>query len=245
MLILESNLLLTSVHAQDVTITVDATVNNRIVSPYIYAKNETSDKPVIDSSAPQAPSKIDGYTGLFMNPWPQVNGYLLPNYWYTKFEYNTECGPNGEQLNANGFSTQKTGIARNPIIFADVPDMSIVRIGNTYYMSSTTMHMSPGVPIMKSNDLVNWQIVNYAYDILDNVDELMLNNGKNAYGKGTWASSIRYHKIPFTSAHFRKQPERLTYFRPVISKKDPGKYLLSARVFTTIPCFSTMMAVFI
>jgi exo-1,4-beta-D-glucosaminidase len=50
------------------------------------------------SSATQAPSKIDGYTGLFMGPWPQVYGYLPPSYWYTKLEFNTECGPNGEQL---------------------------------------------------------------------------------------------------------------------------------------------------
>ena len=56
--------------------------------------------------------------------------------------------------------------AQNPIIFADVPDMSIIRVGDTYYMSSTTMHMSPGVPIMKSKDLVNWEIVNYAYNTL-------------------------------------------------------------------------------
>jgi beta-xylosidase len=83
--------------------------------------------------------------------------------------------------------------ARNPVIFADVPDLSLVRVGDTYYMSSTTMHMSPGVPIMKSKDLINWQIVNYAYDILENVDALTFNNEKNAYGKGTWASSIRYH----------------------------------------------------
>jgi beta-xylosidase len=42
----------------------------------------------------------------------------------------------------------------------------MIRVGDTYYMSSTTMHMSPGVPIMKSEDLVNWEIVNYAYQIL-------------------------------------------------------------------------------
>ena len=51
--------------------------------------------------------------------------------------------------------------ARNPVIFADVPDMSIVRVDKTYYMSSTTMHLSPGVPIMKSTDLVNWKLINY------------------------------------------------------------------------------------
>src|SRR6186713_1626662 len=60
--------------------------------------------------------------------------------------------------------------AKNPIIFADVPDMSMVRTGNTYYMSSTTMHMSPGVPIMKSKDLANWQLINYAYDTLADID---------------------------------------------------------------------------
>jgi exo-1,4-beta-D-glucosaminidase len=50
------------------------------------------------SSATQAPGKIDGHTGLFMGPWPKVYGYLPPNYWYSKLEFNTECGPNGEQL---------------------------------------------------------------------------------------------------------------------------------------------------
>jgi beta-xylosidase len=84
--------------------------------------------------------------------------------------------------------------AHNPIIFADVPDMSIIRVGDTYYMSSTTMHMSPGLPIMKSTDLVNWKMVNYAYDTLANMDELNLDNGKSTYGRGSWASCIRYHK---------------------------------------------------
>jgi len=87
--------------------------------------------------------------------------------------------------------------AKNPILFADVPDASMIRVGNAYYMSSTTMHMSPGVPIMKSTDLVNWKLVNYAYDTLGNVDALNLENGKSAYGRGSWASCIRYHKGKF------------------------------------------------
>jgi beta-xylosidase len=82
---------------------------------------------------------------------------------------------------------------QNPIIFADVPDVSMIRVGNNYYMSSTTMHMSPGVPIMKSTDLVNWKIINYAYDILADIPELNLTDGKNAYSKGSWASSLRFH----------------------------------------------------
>ena len=92
--------------------------------------------------------------------------------------------------------------AHNPIIFADVPDASILRVGDNYYMSSTTMHMSPGLPIMKSKDLVNWQLIGYAYDTLANVDELNLENGKSSYGRGSWASCIRYHKGSYDVSTF-------------------------------------------
>jgi len=92
--------------------------------------------------------------------------------------------------------------AQNPIIFADVPDISVVRVGGSYYMSSTTMHMCPGVPIMKSNDLVNWNLVNYAYQTLGDNDALNLNNGRNAYGRGSWASCIRYHNETFYVSTF-------------------------------------------
>ena len=95
-------------------------------------------------------------------------------------------------------NAQEPGVkARNPILWADVPDPSVIRVGNTYYMSSTTMHMNPGVPIMKSDDLVNWEIVNYAYDILADNDAMALRNGQDAYGRGSWASSIRYHQDTF------------------------------------------------
>jgi beta-xylosidase len=92
--------------------------------------------------------------------------------------------------------------AHNPIIFADVPDMSMIRVGDTYFMSSTTMHMSPGVPIMKSKDLINWQIVSYCYDTLVSNDDMNLENGKSTYGKGSWASSIRYHNGTFYVSTF-------------------------------------------
>ncbi len=87
--------------------------------------------------------------------------------------------------------------ARNPIIWADVSDPSVIRVGDAYYMSSTTMHMNPGVPIMKSSDLVDWKTVNYAYDILANNDAMNLRNGQDAYGRGSWASSLRYHDDTF------------------------------------------------
>lgn len=92
--------------------------------------------------------------------------------------------------------------ARNPIIWADVPDVSVIRVGDNYYMSSTTMHMSPGLPIMKSRDLVNWELLGYAYDTLVDNDPMNLNSGQNAYGRGSWASSLRFHEGQFFVSTF-------------------------------------------
>ena len=80
----------------------------------------------------------------------------------------------------------------NPMIFADVPDLDIIRVDDTYYMVSTTMHFAPGCGIMKSNDLVNWEIVNYAYDEIDEGDQFRLLNGQSDYSQGSWAANLRY-----------------------------------------------------
>lgn len=115
--------------------------------------------------------------------------------------------------------TAQVKTAQNPIIFADVPDVSMIRVGDTYYMSSTTMHMNPGVPVMRSKDLVNWEIVSYTYSTLGDNDALTLNNGKNAYGRGTWASCIRYHNGTFYVSSFSSTTGK-TY---IWSTKDIGK----------------------
>ena len=104
-------------------------------------------------------------------------------------------------FNLNNLHAKGKG-ALNPIINADVPDLSMIRVGNTYYMSSTTMHMNPGVPIMKSKDLVNWELVNYAYDTLANIDATNLINGKTDYGRGSWASCLRYHNNTYYVSTF-------------------------------------------
>jgi beta-xylosidase len=113
--------------------------------------------------------------------------------------------------------------AHNPIIYADVPDISIIRVGNTYYMSSTTMHMSPGVPIMKSTDLVNWKLVSYAYDILDDTDDLNLNNGKSSYGRGSWASSLRYHNGVYYVSTFAGNTGKTYIYTTHNIEKGPWK----------------------
>ena len=83
------------------------------------------------------------------------------------------------------------GTFDNPVVYADVPDIDIIRVDDAYYMVSTTMHLSPGCPIMKSTDLVNWEIVNYVYDILGDTDAMNLRNGQEMYGNGQWAASLQ------------------------------------------------------
>ena len=111
--------------------------------------------------------------------------------------------------------------AQNPIVYADVPDLSMIRVGDTYYMSSTTMHMSPGVPIMKSKDLVNWQLVSYASSSLGDTDELNLVNGKSNYGKGSWASCIRYHKGMFYVSTFAQTTNKNYIYKTKDIEKGP------------------------
>ncbi|GAA3754334.1 glycoside hydrolase 43 family protein [Flavobacterium ginsengiterrae] len=118
----------------------------------------------------------------------------------------------------------QTGKAHNPVIYADVPDLSIIRVQDAYYMSSTTMHMNPGVPIMKSNDLINWKLVNYAYETLeDKDDKLNLDNGKNDYGRGSWASSLRFHNGIYYVSTFSGTTGKTYIFSTKNIEKGPWK----------------------
>ena len=86
---------------------------------------------------------------------------------------------------------------RNPIIGADMPDPDLLRIGDTYYMVSTTMFYVPGAPVLKSKDLCHWEIVSYIFDMLEDNEIYRLENGRNAYGKGQWATSLTRYQDRF------------------------------------------------
>lgn len=109
-----------------------------------------------------------------------------------------------------GLMAQK---AVNPVIFADVPDVSVVRAGDTYYMSSTTMHMNPGVPVMKSKDLINWEMGSYVYNTLGDREDLRLEQNRNMYGKGSWASCIRFHKGVYYVSTFAQTTNKTYIFK--------------------------------
>ncbi|RUT36514.1 hypothetical protein EJP77_05965 [Paenibacillus zeisoli] len=122
--------------------------------------------------------------------------------------------------------------AKNPIIWADVPDVDVIRVNDTYYMTSTTMHMNPGVPIMKSKDLVNWEIVNYVYDRLAETDKQTLSNGQNIYGQGSWASSIRFHNGKYYVVFASNDIGKTYIFQTTDIEKGPWeKYELAGGVY--------------
>ncbi|MCT2535980.1 glycoside hydrolase 43 family protein [Aquibacillus koreensis] len=85
----------------------------------------------------------------------------------------------------------------NPLFWADVPDVDVIRVENVFYMVSTSMHSMPGCPIMKSDNLVDWEFVGYLYDTLEDNDGHNLIDNKNIYGQGQWATSLRYHDDKF------------------------------------------------
>ena len=94
---------------------------------------------------------------------------------------------------------------KNPMLWADVPDPDVVRVGDTFYLVSTTMHLMPGGPVMASKDLKNWQTVGYIFDRLTDSPKYDLafslpldrQQGQNdvgtVYGRGQWATSLKYH----------------------------------------------------
>ncbi|WP_300704891.1 glycoside hydrolase 43 family protein [Bacteroides sp.] len=89
-------------------------------------------------------------------------------------------------------SEQEKTTFTNPVIYSDVPDVDVIRVGSDYYMVSTTAHMSPGAPIMHSKDLVNWKMISYVFDELNESPKNNLEGG-NVYSRGQWAASLRYH----------------------------------------------------
>ena len=85
---------------------------------------------------------------------------------------------------------------QNPMLWADVPDPDIIRVGDTFYLVSTTMHLMPGAPVMASKDLKNWETVGYIFDKLTDSPKYDMQEG-TVYGRGQWATSLKYHNGKF------------------------------------------------
>ena len=88
------------------------------------------------------------------------------------------------------------GTYSNPLFYEEFEDPDIIRVGEDYYLAGTTMHMNPGLMVMHSKDLVNWELAGYCIDRLDFGPAFRLEGG-NIYGRGIWAPCIRYHDGTF------------------------------------------------
>ncbi|MCF0241873.1 MAG: family 43 glycosylhydrolase [Treponema sp.] len=97
--------------------------------------------------------------------------------------------------------TESVKIAVNPVIYADMPDPDVIRVENTFYMISTTMHFMPGAVILRSYNLADWEIAGHVYDVLDDYPAARMQNGKNIYGSGMWAASLKYYNGKFYVLH--------------------------------------------
>ena len=90
-------------------------------------------------------------------------------------------------------SSLKKDTYTNPVIYADYSDPDVVATpdGKTFYMTASSFQCAPGLPILKSNNLVDWQLVNHAIDSVPPTD--IYGAGKPLHGNGVWAPCIKYH----------------------------------------------------
>jgi beta-xylosidase len=135
-------------------------------------------------------------------PWPTYH-------WYQEYAQDNFPRPDFE---SRSHSDNGDGTFTNPVIFADFPDPDVIRVGDVYYMVTTTMHHFPGATILKSHDLVNWE---YCANPLETIESTSCYNldGCNRYSHGQWASSLKYKNGTFY-LHF--------------NTLDEGSYLLTA-----------------
>ena len=112
------------------------------------------------------------------------------------------------------------GTYNNPVINADYsdPDVCVGPSGEDYYMTASSFQCTPGLPILHSRDLVNWEIVGYALKSLYEGDcKLTEHYNKVQHGNGVWAPSIRYHQGEYYI--YWGDPDHGVY---MVKTKDPA-----------------------
>ncbi|RIW44393.1 glycoside hydrolase, partial [Micromonospora endophytica] len=82
----------------------------------------------------------------------------------------------------------------NPVVWQDFADVEVIRVGEVYYMTASTMHYSPGAPILRSYDLVNWEFAGHSVPRLEFGTKYDLPAGQQAYVDGIWASTLAYRQ---------------------------------------------------
>ncbi|MBO3751254.1 lectin [Streptosporangiaceae bacterium NEAU-GS5] len=109
--------------------------------------------------------------------------------------------------NCNGQANQRWSASgsspttySNPVLWEDLADADVFRVGDTFYYTASTMHYSPGAPILRSYDLVHWEFAGHAVPSLDFGSNAYNLSGGRAYVKGIWASALNYR--PSNSTYY-------------------------------------------
>lgn len=91
---------------------------------------------------------------------------------------------------------QKDGAYLNPILPTDYSDIDCIKVGDTYYAMTSTFQLSPGVTLIRSTDLVNWEIITNVVD-LTQIGPALNWDVMDRYARGVWAGSLRHHNGRF------------------------------------------------
>ena len=103
------------------------------------------------------------------------------------------CGVQAQSWTADNGN----GTFTNPLFYDEFTDPDLIRVGTDFYMVASSMHAMPGLPLLHSKDLVNWDFVTYIFEELDLGPDFHLEGAKGVYGNGIWAPAIRYHEGKF------------------------------------------------
>ena len=100
------------------------------------------------------------------------------------------------QLQAQSWTADNgNGTFTNPLFYDEFTDPDLIRVGTDFYMVASSMHAMPGLPLLRSKDLVNWEFVTYIFDRLDLGPDFHLEGDKGIYGNGIWAPAIMYSSM--------------------------------------------------
>jgi len=117
----------------------------------------------------------------------------------------------------------------NPVIWQDFADLEVIRVGDTYYYTGSTMHYSPGAPVLRSYDLVNWEFIGHSVPVLDFGDAYDLLRGLTLLLTPVSGSSPRelplpagQGEFPWARARGRRPSARPDRERPVSTSGRSG-----------------------
>ena len=102
-------------------------------------------------------------------------------------------GPNGLAVNNDLAEQSCPAQFSNPLIWQDLPDLEVIRVDDVYYYTASTFHHSPGAPLLRSYDLVNWEYVSHSVPVLDFDPSYDLGE-QRSYVNGIWASTLGYRQ---------------------------------------------------